>query len=319
MQVTDFYNIAEEDPFFLNVHVDRDNLLYLDPFAIRQEAKRYPSDHGESAVACMKSFFETVAACAISTRAGDQQRGEKLLQTFNEPSETRLGMSKEGYQGKGAASQKGTEIWNNLRTDAQGLLNVGIFHMLEELPVFVDGVGADVTSDLTTRIIFEPLALFTRKMLTEYPQLTSGNHKTEAIRRNVWDSQAKTWMEKEFLLPVADNHPLLLVPRNWARASVVLDYGGFYQKGVLTYAQRQHSVVLSDGKISRPSKKNLSKQERYQRGRKTVIAVVQEAERENELILQDFKQLLERDFSFYSREKLAAALAKEPGAQDYGH
>ena len=114
----------------------------------------------------------------------------------------------------------------SLRTDAQGLLNVGIFHMLEELPVFVDGVGADVTSDLTTRIIFEPLALFTRKMLTEYPQLTSGNHKTETIRRNVWDSQAKTWMEKEFLLPVADNHPLLLVPRNWARASVVLDYGG---------------------------------------------------------------------------------------------
>lgn len=128
-------------------------------------------------------------------------------------------MSKEGYQGKGAALQKGTEIWNSLRTDAQGLLNVGIFHMLEELPVFVDGVGADVTSDLTTRIIFEPLALFTQKMLAEYPQLTSGNHKIEAIRRNVWDSQAKTWMEKEFLLPVADNHPLFLVPRNWARAN----------------------------------------------------------------------------------------------------
>lgn len=319
MQITDFYNIAEEDPLFLNVHVDRDNLLYLDPFAIRQEAKRHPSEHGQAAVACIKSFFDTVAACAISMRAGDQQRGEKLLQTFNEPSETRLGMSKEGYKGKGAASQKGTEIWNSLRTDAQGLLNVGIFHMLEELPVFVDGVGADVTSDLTTRIIFEPLALFTQKMLTEYPQLVSGDHETETIRRSVWDSQTKAWVDKEFILPVADNHPLLLVPRNWARASIVLDYGGFYQKGVLTYAQQQHSVVLNDGKIYRPSKKDLGKQERYQRSRKTVIAVTQEAQRENELILQDFKQMLERDFSFYSEEKLAEILAKEPGAQDYGH
>lgn len=319
MQITDFYSIAEEDPLFLNVHVDRDNLLFLDPFAIRQEAQVQPSEHGESAMLCMKSFFETVAGCALSQRAGDQQRGEKLLQIFTEPTETRLGMSKNGYRGKGAASKKGTDIWNSLTTDAQGLLNVGIFHMLEEMPVFIDGVGADVTSDLTTRIIFEPLVLFTQKMLTEYPQISSGNHTTQIIHRSVWDPHVKKWVEKDFLLPVADNQPLLLVPRNWARRPLVLDYGGFYQKGVLTYAQQQQTVILENGKVSRPSKKTLEKQEKYQRSRNTVIKVVGDASRENEFILDQFKKMLENDFASYSKEKLAKLLAKEPGKQDYGY
>lgn len=319
MKVTEFYSIAEGDPVFLNVHVDRDNLLFLDPFAIRQEAKAQPSEHSKSAMLCMKNFFETVAGCVLSLETGDHKRGEQLLQVFTEPSETRLGMSKNGYRGKGAASKKGTQIWNSLTKDAQGLLNVGIFHMLEEMPVFIDGVGADVTSDLTTRIIFEPLVLFTQKMLTKYPQISSGNHKTQTVHRSVWDPRVEKWVEKEFLLPVADNQPLLLIPRDWARGSLVLDYGGFYQKGVLTYVQQQQTVIIGNGKVSQPSKKRIEKQEEYQRGRSTVIKVVGDANHKNELILEDFKKKLESNFSSYSGEKLAELLAKEPGKQDYGY
>lgn len=41
--------------------------------------------------------------------------------------------------------------------------------------MFVEGVDRDITSDLTTRLMFEPLGRFTESMLRAYPQFKAGN------------------------------------------------------------------------------------------------------------------------------------------------
>ena len=90
-----------------------------------------------------------------------------LLQHFEEPRETRLGYAAAGFSGHGGAAEVGTWIWEALTTELEALLRVGILTQIEDLPLFVEGLAEDITSDLTTRIIFEPLSKFTASMVAE--------------------------------------------------------------------------------------------------------------------------------------------------------
>jgi hypothetical protein len=101
---------------FLDVDVATDNLLFIDPHAVRIE--RGPSPFARQARICMTSFFDEVLTCVVKSEAG---RGLGLLQHFNEPKETRLGMSQEGIDGHGGDIEIGTRIWHALSTDLEAL------------------------------------------------------------------------------------------------------------------------------------------------------------------------------------------------------
>lgn len=94
----------------------------------------------------------------MSSNLAQRTKALGMLQRFNEASETRLGMAEVGFRGHGAAEDIGERIWTALTTDLDALLEVGILKRLEHLPLFVEGVGKDLTSDVTTRIIFDSLA-----------------------------------------------------------------------------------------------------------------------------------------------------------------
>jgi hypothetical protein len=88
------------------------------------------------------------------------------------------------------AEDVGAAIWDALSTDAEALVRVGVLTQVEDLPIFVDGVAEDITSDLTTRIVFQPLADFTAEMIARFPRFSSGGHSTEVVPRQVWDPNA---------------------------------------------------------------------------------------------------------------------------------
>lgn len=94
-------------------------------------------------------------------------------------------MSATGFRGHGGAEVVGSWIWEALNNDVEALVRVGVLKQIEDLPLFVGGVDRDITSDITTRIIFEPLGRFTEHMLNTYPQFTSAEHKVEPYRRQV--------------------------------------------------------------------------------------------------------------------------------------
>jgi len=120
----------------------------------------------------MTTFFDEIVECVISPKRAETERGRRLLRHFHEPKETRLGMSQEGVNGHGGADDVGAAIWKALSTNAKALIKVGILECVEDIPIFVYGVDKDITSDLTTRIIFDPLAKFTNAMMKKYPQFT---------------------------------------------------------------------------------------------------------------------------------------------------
>lgn len=301
--ITEYYQITGPVPF-ANVDVSTDNLLFLDPHAVRLGAA--PEPFASEAVRCMDTFLTEVVRCIISGTAPDARRGEGLLQHFNEPWETRLGMSSSGYHGHGGADDIGSAIWRSLNSDLLALVQVGVLKHLEELPMFVTGIDRDITSDLTTRLLFEPLGRFTEAILRAYPQFKSGSHVTRNVTRQVWNPDRCDWDEAAFELPVADGRPLLLVPNHWARRNLLMSATRFYQKAVLDFAQIEGAVLGSDGKLVTTPKDVLEKQPGLGRGRSTNVRLTLQALDRDQNLIAYFKSFVASKFDRPGDESKAA-------------
>lgn len=283
--ISDYYGISGPMPF-VDVEITADNRLYVDPHAIR--LSKNPKPFVAEAIECTDTFLEEVTACVIKGTAF-YRRGEDLLQHFVEPWETRLGMSEKGFHGHGGAEVVGEWIWNTLTEDVEALVRVGVLRQLEDLPLFVDGVDRDITSDLTTRIIFHPLARFTAAMIEKCPEFTAVGHEVKTFRKQVWNPALREWDEAEVTLPIADGKPLLLVPKGWARATLLMSAGRFYETAVLSFAQLEQAVVTSKGKVLKTPKDQLAKQPGLGRGRGTNLRVTKRAFKNEQDLLATFK------------------------------
>lgn len=284
--ITEYYQLTGPVPF-ANVDVSTDNLLFLDPHAVR--LSRTPEPFASDAVRCMDTFLAELVRCVAAADPAQARRGEQLLQRFNEPWETRFGMSELGYLGHGGAEDIGTAIWKSLTEDLFALVQVGVLKHLEELPLFVKGVDRDITSDLTTRLLFEPLGRFTEAMLHTYPQFTAGDHQTRQVTRRVWNPDTVSWDQATFELPVADGRPLLLVPHNWARRHLLMSATRFYEKAVLDFAQLECAVTGNDGNLIKTPKDALGRQTGLGRGRETNLRLTLRALESDQNLIAYFK------------------------------
>lgn len=301
--VSEYYNITTPVPF-ADVDVSSDNYLFHDPHAVRLTGS--PQPYADQALQCVDTFLDEILRCVISNDPALFRRGEALLQRFKEPWETRLGMSAAGFHGHGGAQDVGTWIWDALTGDLETLVRVGVLKHLEHLPLFVDGVDRDITSDVTTRIMFAPLARFTESMISRYPEFTTNGHHVRKVTCQVWDPATLTWSEEEFTLPIADGKPLLLIPAAWTRRTLLMSATRFYEKSVLDWAQLKHAVLGSDDKLIKTPKDQLMKQTGLGRGRSTNTRLTLEALAKDENLLTYFKEFVASKFD-HDENGVAAA------------
>lgn len=305
--VTDYYNLSGPVPF-LDVDVQIDKPMFVDPRAIRLQ--NAPEPFVSDANHCTTTFFEQITECALNRRkAAVAAHGLNLLQRFREPWETRLGLAGRGFHGHGGAKDVGSWIWNTLTTDAEALLRVGILNQIEDLPLFVEGVDRDITSDLTTRIIFEPLAHFTASMLEQYPEFSSGSHRVKSFTKQVWDPIKYEWVDREFELPVAAGKALLLIPRDWARHTLLMRAGRFYDTSVLTFAQLEQAVFSESGQLLKTPKDKLKTQTSLSRGRSTNLRVTERALERDENLLAIHKAFVDSKYAPLNDNEVLRKLA----------
>ena len=289
--ITAHYGIVGTVPF-LDIDVRVDNKMFVDPHAIRLQDPHAP--YVAQANHATETFFLEVAKSALSR---DHSRGLYLLQHFEEPWETRLGLARQGFRGHGGADDVGTWIWESLINDLEALLRIGLLRQIEDLPMFVNGIDRDITSDITTRIIFSALADFTAEIVHRYPEFSSGAHRLEAFQRQVWDPIGLAWTYKQVMLPVAAGKPLLLIPRDWARPTLLMSAGRYYETSVLGFAQLEQAVVLNSGKLLKISKDDLKLQAALGRGRVTNLRVTQRAQDNEEDLISQFKAFVDSRYT----------------------
>lgn len=291
--VTQYYGITGDVPF-LDVNVDNDNRLFVDPFKIRMGLG--PTTFVNAANNCTASFFDEVTSAVVSADPVARARGLDLLQHFEEPRETRLGMSKFGFDGHGGGDGVGQDMWDTFDGDAGVLVRVGVLHQIEDIPLFVPGVDKDVTSDLTTRVVFQPLVDFTSDCIAMFPRLAGGTG-IRSFTRRVWDPQSLSWVQKSVDLPTVDDRPLMLIPEEWTTRNLLLNAGRLYDTELLSYVQNERAVRTAKGKLLKTSKDTLRKDPQLHPDYHTIIRIVEEAHGKGTNIVADFKRWASERYS----------------------
>ena len=304
--ITAHFGIDDPVPF-VDVDVSIDNRLFVDPRAIRLQGPTNPiASHANR---CTESFFATTARNVLSSNPADHRTGRRLLQKFEEPWETRLGLAANGFSGHGGADDVGVRIWDTLSNDVEALLRVGLLREVEDLPLFVEGIDRDIMSDITTRIIFQPLADFTADIVASFPQFTSRGRRVGNFQRQVWDPSTNDWGTATVQLPVVNSRPLLLVPASWVSANLLMSAGRYYETSVLSYAQLEQAVYSRSGRLLTTPKRLLKKQPGLGRGRATNLRVTQRAVDGDADLLASFKSFVDARWLQRQRELASSEVA----------
>jgi hypothetical protein len=138
---------------FVDVDTDRDMRLFVDPYAIQTKE----NDFNLACTDQIKTFFDEVLD---ALRRKNHLKAQDLTAHLSEPQETFLGFSRHRPQGRGVGRMQADQILSALR--ASRAFNTGLLVDLAETELFIEGIGPDKISDLTTNVI--------RGTLIEYTQ-----------------------------------------------------------------------------------------------------------------------------------------------------
>ena len=235
MKISEVYDLPGQLPF-VDVDVDNDNKLFMDLAAIRHGSGHEP--YRTFALDLASSFLDVVTSDILTTGPlGVRAARDKMR--FPEPRETRLGLSETGFDGHGGSRFVGALIVQALSENVRALVKVGILKNLDQLPIFVDGVGADFCSDLTTRVIYSALIDFTHDMMRLFPHLAVG---AKRVRIRRWDHNLWRWVDSPVELPAPHGRPIVLVPRGWAQGSPLVSARRFHRIGAVGAVQNREAT-----------------------------------------------------------------------------
>lgn len=288
---------ASTDVSFVDVNVLLDNRLFVDPSAIRVGASNR-NRWATAAYASLREFFDEILVC-LADPALDAQ-GRNALAEFHEPRETRLGMSKNGFDGAGSSAEIGERIWQTLLTNPVCAVSVALLKRIEDLALFVDDVADDRISDLTTRIIIRDLVAYTRRQMQKYPTLALApiEHTIQ-----VWDVVAKAWTTETFTLPrvVRAGKPdsaLILVPKKFVHIGLRMNPTGFWSIEAIGAVQHDRTKFDENGKtVSKPRKQDLKQIPEFEAIRPTnTNQTIRIWERDQVSLVENYRAYVDRAF-----------------------
>ena len=224
---SDEFNLVKTQPEldFVDVSLNKDNRLFVDPFALAQKPDRWSQDANHTLV----SFFQSTID---SIRGGDENKAKELLAHLREPNETRLGYSRRHSQGAGIGDMQAEDLFDALRESSA--VQTGFISSLEESELMIEGISYDKISDLTTNIIRGELAAYTVE------QCGLHNVETREVAMPAcFNTDLMDWEERYLQLPIFQNRPILLVPKSIVRRTSAYQHPKYYQHFVLNYLQRE--------------------------------------------------------------------------------
>ncbi|MGW1176883.1 hypothetical protein ACWD4P_24595 [Kitasatospora sp. NPDC002543] len=211
MRVSEYYSLERTQPTldFVDVDTENDTPVYIDPSTL----KKLPDDWARQCMEMLGTFFDSIVQ---SLALGDDGRVSDLLTSIQEPNETHFGLSKRKSRGRALGPYLVARICDNLSVSRAA--RSGLLADLEDTALFINKIGKDIVSDITTCVI--------RGMLTSYTQAMASMHGIPLVDDipcgPAWDSKRREWDFSPTRLPIAAGKPLLLVPKVIVRHDLLL-------------------------------------------------------------------------------------------------
>jgi len=218
MRVSEYYELGRKQPTldFVDVDIENDVPVYIDPSAIQNLS----DDWSKQCLAMLSTFFDSVLD---ALKANDRSRARDLLIRLQEPNETHFGLSRARSQGRGLGPYLVRKMCDNLA--ASSAARTGLLEDLEDTALFIEGIGKDIISDVTTNVIRGMLLSYTHSMASMYDiPLEEGVYSGSA-----WDPIRREWDESHTRMPVPGGRPLLLVPKVLVRHDLHLTKDDYFR------------------------------------------------------------------------------------------
>lgn len=245
--ISDYFNNGLKGHYnynFVDVAVNDDNLLFIDPVLIELAKDQWCND----ANATIQSFFDEFYE---AYRNNDVQRKMVLLSHAGEQNGTRLGYG-QGDNGKGNTAKGLLDIFMPL----ENLLNeISTIRKAEDLPVLIPDFAEDGLSDLITNILHDHLNSFTMQQMKKYGIESNG-------LANFWTwSQTKgDWIRVEKASYYIEGQEVLLVPKQIVRKKYLFSTNQYFNRIILEHMREEGGYM--DGKKPIP-KKDVVKAKRF--------------------------------------------------------
>ncbi|MFF6639622.1 hypothetical protein ACFY83_20610 [Streptomyces althioticus] len=245
MRVSEFYKLNRNQATldFVDVDTVKDVPVYIDPSTIRHLS----DDWGKECIRMLTTFFDSVLD---AVRHGDKARSDYLLGNLGEPNETHLGISKGASAGRGFGKWMSGEFASKLAQSEAA--QTGLIEDLEDTAFFIDKVGKDVISDVTTNIIRGPLIAYTHQMALAFGIPLVGGVDSGPV----WNPESLKWENGLTDLPLPGGKKLLLVPKAIVRRDLHLSQSEYYRNHLVPTLQAEEEAdprsklvtVLKSGK-----------------------------------------------------------------------
>jgi hypothetical protein len=228
MNISEIFNLSKSqfELDFVNIDPTRDTPLFLDPHLIGLGQDAWTEHAAEK----IRSFFQRVVTLL---RTGDIETARAIFSHLGEPNETCLGMSKGSPQGRGPGKTDAARIFAKMSTSRAVL--TGLVDDLEDSAIFVDGIGPDKLSDITTNIL--------RGMLIEYTQMQCGFWgiplRSGVASGPIWNSDTLQWEQKHTEMLIVKGKKILLVPKGIVAWNSLYTPYQYYQFDILCFLQQE--------------------------------------------------------------------------------
>ncbi len=228
MRFSRHFNLGKEQAEldFVDIDTDYDLKLYVDPYAIEIRDDEWSALCGDH----IRSFFQEVLN---TLRKGEERRAQHLVSQLSEPNETYLGVSSGKPRGRGVGAFQGRLILSALRKSVA--FKTGLLSDLAEAELFIEGIGRDKISDLTTNIVRGPLLTYTKSQC-DLHAIPTRNVSTPAA----WDAERTRWAARYAPLPIIGGKPILLVPKFTVRRELSLESQEFYNHYMIEFLKGEY-------------------------------------------------------------------------------
>jgi len=205
-----------------------------------------PDNWSINATRTVQSFFQLVVEQVL---AGQIDEARELFSYLGEPNETCLGLSTDAPRGRGVGEHDADKIFESILQSHA--IQTGLVNNIADCQIFVEGVGDDKISDMTTNII--------RNHLIEYTQAQC-RFWDIPLRQNIasgyfWDRASRRWDNQHTDMLVIDDRRILLVPKSIVSYCKVHKPNRYYMRVVLDYLRDDHlqrrSHLLRQRKLKR--------------------------------------------------------------------
>ncbi len=246
----EYFNLKTnpEDLEFINIPMNTDIELYIDPYAISKTAGLWYVDANNLII----DFFDKLL---ITIKNEDEEEALRLLDKLGEPNETHFGLSENKPEGCGIGKEQAQDLLKKLK--GSKAIQTGSLSDLSDCELLIPRIGSDKISDITTNIIRGKLIEFTEEQCRKH-----GIPVTSTKSNFYWDALQNKWDQRIAMLPYYNEEPIILVPKKIAKERTISNYRDYYNNGILEFLQDWHiSMNTALVKILKNGKRRVTKKD----------------------------------------------------------